>query len=43
VIHYDRLADGTIYLLLIYAKGVRDDIDAATLDRIRRTLDGEDD
>ena len=43
VIHYNRLADGTIYLLLIYAKGVRDDIDAKTLDGIRRTLDGEDD
>jgi hypothetical protein len=43
VIHYNRLADGTIYLLLIYSKGVRDDIDATTLYRIRRTLDGEDD
>ena len=43
VIHYNRLADGTIYLLLIYSKGVRDDIDAATLNSIRRTLDGEDD
>lgn len=41
VIHYNRLTDGVIYLLLIYAKGVRDDIDAGTLDRIRRTLDGE--
>jgi hypothetical protein len=38
-----RLADGAIYLLLIYAKGVRDDIDARTLDRIQRTLDDEDD
>src|ERR1700752_780510 len=26
VIHYNRLADGAIYLLLIYSKGVRDDI-----------------
>jgi hypothetical protein len=43
VIYYNRLADGTIYLLLIYSKGVRDDIDPQTLDRIRRTLDGEDD
>jgi len=30
-------------LQLIYAKGVRDDINAKTLNRIRRTLDGEDD
>lgn len=43
VIYYNRIADEMIYLLLIYAKGVRDDIDAKTLDRIRRTLDGEDD
>jgi hypothetical protein len=43
VIHYNRLANGTIYLLLIYAKNVRDDIDPRTLARIRRTLDGEDD
>ena len=43
VIHYNRLADGAIYLLLIYSKGVRDDIEPITLRRIRRTLDGEDD
>lgn len=43
VIYYNRLADEAIYLLLIYAKGVRDDIDTKALDRIRRTLDGEDD
>jgi mRNA-degrading endonuclease RelE of RelBE toxin-antitoxin system len=43
VIYYNRIADKVIYLLLIYAKGVRDDIGAKTLDRIRRTLDGEDD
>lgn len=43
VIHYNRLADGEIYLLLIYCKGARDDIDATTLDRIRRTLHGQDD
>ena len=43
VIHYNRLADGAIYLLLLYSQGGRGDIDATTLDRIRRTLDGEDD
>ena len=43
VIYHNRLADESIYLLLIYAKGVRDDIDANTLDWIRRTVDGQDD
>jgi hypothetical protein len=43
VICYNRLAEGAIYLLLIYAKGVRDDINVKMLDGIRRTLDGEDD
>ena len=43
VIYYNRLANESIYLLLIYAKGVRDEIDANTLDWIRRTVDGEDD
>jgi hypothetical protein len=37
------VTDGAIYLLLIDSKGVRDDIDPTTLERIRRTLDGEDD
>ena len=43
VIYYNRLTNGVIYLLLIYAKGVRDDIDANTLNKIRRTIDGKDD
>ena len=43
VIYYNRLADGVIYLLLIYAKNIRDDIDVETLDRMRRTIDGKDD
>lgn len=43
VIHYNRLADGVIYLLLIYAKNVHDDIDAKTLNKVRRTIDGKDD
>jgi len=43
VIHFNRLKDGVIYLLLIYAKNVRDDIDTRTLSSIRRTLDGKDD
>ena len=40
VIHYNRLADGLIYLLLIYVKGVRDSIPVKTLVQIRETLDG---
>ncbi|MCC7462120.1 MAG: transcriptional regulator [Gammaproteobacteria bacterium] len=43
VIHYNRLADGVIYLLLIYAKGTQDSIPGKTLMRIRETLHGKDD
>lgn len=43
VIHYNRLADGVIYLLLIYAKNVRDGIPAKTLAVIRETIDAEND
>jgi hypothetical protein len=43
VIHYNRLADGVIYLLLIYSKGVRDDVPAKILAAIRETLDAKDD
>lgn len=43
VIHYNRLADGVIYLLLIYAKSVRDNIEGTTLARIRRAIDGKND
>jgi hypothetical protein len=43
VIHYNRLADGVIYLLLIYAKNARDDIPAKTLKLIRETIDAEND
>jgi hypothetical protein len=42
VIHYNRLEEGVIYLLLIYAKNVRDEIDAGTLRLIRSTLYAED-
>ena len=31
VIHYNRLANGSIYLLQIYAKGVKDSMPAKTL------------
>lgn len=42
VIHYNRLPDGVIYLLLIYAKGVRDSIPSNVLKQIRETIDAED-
>jgi hypothetical protein len=41
VIHYNRLADGVIYLLLIYSKGVRDAIPGKVLKQIRETIDGD--
>jgi hypothetical protein len=41
VIHYNRLPDGVIYLLLIYAKGVRDTIPANVLKQVRETIDDE--
>lgn len=40
VIYFNRLADGVIYLLLIYAKGVRDTIDPKVLKRIQETING---
>lgn len=43
VIHYNRLNEGLIYLLVIYAKSARDSVDATTLSRIRSALDGEND
>jgi hypothetical protein len=41
IIHYNRLDEGLIYLLLIYAKNVHESFDAETLTKIRRTLDGK--
>jgi len=43
VIHYNRLASGVIYLLLIYAKGTQDSILGKTLLLIRETLHGKND
>ncbi|MGC2462157.1 MAG: transcriptional regulator [Steroidobacteraceae bacterium] len=40
VIHYNRLTDGVIYLLVMYAKGVKDSIPAKTLNTIRETING---
>jgi hypothetical protein len=38
VIHYNRLNDDVIYLLIMYAKGVKDSIPAHTLNAIRETI-----
>lgn len=42
VIHYNSLEDGVIYLLLIYAKNVRDSIDVDSLNKIRSSLNAQD-
>ncbi|SDJ34419.1 transcriptional regulator [Billgrantia gudaonensis] len=39
VIHYNRLANGKIWLLVIYAKSVRGDIPAPILRQIKEALD----
>ena len=38
VIHYNQLADGRIYLLLIYAKSAQENIPAYVLLKIKETL-----
>jgi hypothetical protein len=43
VIYFNRLDDGHIWLLLMYAKNVRSTIDGRTLARIRETIHGKDD
>jgi hypothetical protein len=42
VIHYNQLADGRIYLLLIYAKGVQDNIAPQVLVKIKEALNAHD-
>ena len=41
VIHYNRLTDGVIYLLLIYAKAAQDTIQPKVLKRIQEAINGE--
>jgi hypothetical protein len=41
VIYFNRLADGTIWLLTMYAKYVREDIDVKILIKIREMVDGK--
>ena len=38
VIHYNQLADGRIYLLLIYAKSAKDNVPANVLLRIKEAI-----
>lgn len=42
IIHYNQLADGHIYLLLIYAKGVQDNIAPGILLKIKEALNAYD-
>ncbi len=42
VIHYNQLADGRIYLLLIYAKSAQDNIPANVLLKIKEALHADD-
>ncbi|NHR06802.1 transcriptional regulator [Chromobacterium haemolyticum] len=41
VIHYNLLDDGTIWLLTIYGKNVREDIPAHILRAIKETIDAD--
>ena len=41
VIYFNRLADGTIWLLTMYAKNVREDIDVKVLSKILEMVDGK--
>ena len=41
VIYFNRLADGTVRLMAMYAKNVQKDIDAKILAKIKETIDGK--
>lgn len=41
VIYFNRLAEGKVWLMTIYAKNIREDVDVRILTRIRETLDGK--
>jgi hypothetical protein len=43
VIHYNRLASGEIFLLVIYAKSARASIPTKSLVKIRETIHGKND
>lgn len=41
IIHYNRFANGEIWLLVIYSKSVKDSIPAHTLKAIREVIENE--
>jgi len=41
VIYVNRLANGTIWLMTMYAKNVREDVDGRVLVKIKETLNGK--
>jgi hypothetical protein len=41
VIYFNRLAEGKVWLMTMYAKNVREDIDVKILVKIRETFDGK--
>jgi hypothetical protein len=41
IIYFNRLADGTVWLMTMYSKNVRENISVKSLVRIRETLDGK--
>ena len=41
VIYFNRLADGKVWLMTMYARNVRADVDVKILNRLRETLDGK--
>jgi hypothetical protein len=43
VIYFNRLEDGHMWLLMMYAKNVRSNVDGRILAKIRETIDAKDD
>lgn len=43
VIYFNRLDDGHIWLLMIYAKNVRSTVDGRIVAKLRETIDAKDD
>jgi hypothetical protein len=41
VIYFNRLADGKVWLITMYAKNVREDVDLKILVKMREALDGK--
>lgn len=41
VIYFNQLADGTIWLMTMYSKNVRDDVDRRVLNKLKDSLNGK--